>query len=55
LEEALDALEKDNAYLTRGNVFSPDLIDTWLERKREEVDVWRKQPTPWEFKMYYDC
>jgi len=55
LEEALDALEHDNAYLTKGNVFTNDLIETWIQRKRDEIDVWRKQPTPWEFKMYYDC
>jgi len=56
LEEALAALEADHAFLTKGNVFTPDLIDTWLSRKKEyELDVWRKIPTPWEYKMYYDC
>jgi len=56
LEEALAALEADHAFLMKGNVFTPDLIDTWMERKKEyELDVWRKIPTPWEFKMYYDC
>jgi len=55
LEEALDALEKDHAYLLAGNVFSQDVVEMWLERKRGEIDVWRKQPTPWEFKTYYYC
>jgi len=56
LEDALAALESDHAFLTKGNVFTPDLIDTWISRKKEyEIDVWRKLPTPWEYKMYYDC
>lgn len=56
LTEVLDALERDNDYLTAGGVFTPDLIETWLEYKRKnEVDAIRFRPHPYEFEMYYDC
>jgi len=55
LEEALQALEKDHEFLTKGDVFTHDLIDTWISRKKGEIDIWRKQVTPLEFQMYYDC
>jgi glutamine synthetase len=55
LEEALDALEKDHAYLLKGDVFTPDVIDVWLEYKRtKEVDGLRLRPHPYEFYMYFD-
>ncbi|MSR83646.1 MAG: type I glutamate--ammonia ligase [Candidatus Latescibacteria bacterium] len=55
LEGALSALEKDNAFLLRGNVFSSDLIGTWINYKREnEVDAVRLRPHPYEFMLYYD-
>jgi glutamine synthetase len=55
LEEALDALENDNAYLKAGGVFTDDLIQTWIEYKRKnEVDAIRLRPHPWEFNLYYD-
>ncbi len=55
LGEALDALEADHDYLTAGGVFTPDLIDTWLEYKRlKEIDEVRLRPHPWEFYLYYD-
>jgi glutamine synthetase len=56
LAEALDALESDHAFLTRGGVFSEDLIRAWIEYKREhEVDVVRLRPHPAEFALYYDA
>jgi glutamine synthetase len=56
LAEALDALEADHAFLTRGGVFSEDLIRTWIAYKREhEVDVVRLRPHPAEFALYYDA
>jgi glutamine synthetase len=56
LSEALDALESDHTFLTRGGVFSEDLIRTWIEYKREnEVDVVRLRPHPAEFALYYDA
>ena len=56
LEEALTALENDNAYLKVGGVFTDDLIETWCEYKRKnEIDAIRLRPHPWEFNLYYDC
>jgi glutamine synthetase len=55
LEEALEALEKDHKYLTKGGVFSQDLIDTWIEYKtKNEADPVRMRPHPYEFHLYYD-
>jgi glutamine synthetase len=55
LSEALDALEADHEYLLRGDVFTKDVIDTWLSYKREnEVDAMRLRPHPYEFCLYYD-
>jgi glutamine synthetase len=55
LAEALDALERDHDFLTRGGVFSDDLIHTWIDYKREnEVDLVRLRPHPAEFYLYYD-
>jgi len=56
LEEVLTALEADHDYLTEGNVFTPDLIETWLDYKRtHEIDPVRLRPHPHEFELYYDC
>jgi len=55
LAEVLDALEADHDYLTEGDVFTPDLIETWVEWKRtNEVDPIRLRPHPHEFELYYD-
>ena len=55
LEEALAALEADNAFLRAGGVFTSDLIDTWVDYKRlREIDEVRLRPHPWEFYLYYD-
>lgn len=55
LEKVLDALEEDNDYLLEGGVFTPDLIETWVEYKRvNEVDAIRLRPHPHEFALYYD-
>jgi len=55
LEQALDALEADHAFLLRGDVFTKDVIDTWVSYKREkEVDAIRLRPHPYEFHLYYD-
>lgn len=56
LEEALAALEADNEYLQAGGVFTQDLIDTWIEYKREyELKPLSLRPNPYEFELYYDC
>ena len=55
LGEALDALEQDHTFLTRGDVFTDDLIETWISYKREkEIDPIRLRPHPHEFYLYYD-
>jgi glutamine synthetase len=55
LAEVLDELEKDHAYLTEGNVFTEDLIETWISYKRaNEIDPIRLRPHPHEFELYYD-
>jgi len=55
LSEVLDALEADHEYLTRGGVFTEDLIETWIDYKRtNEIDPIRFRPHPHEFEMYYD-
>ena len=56
LDEALDALEKDHDFLTEGDVFTEDLISTWINYKRDvELNAARLRPTPVEFELYYDC
>jgi glutamine synthetase len=55
LEEVLDALEADHDFMLEGGVFTPDVIETWLEFKRKrELDQVRLRPHPWEFYLYYD-
>jgi glutamine synthetase len=55
LEGALDALEQDHDFLLKGDVFTADAIDTWLDYKRSnEVDEVRLRPHPFEFKLYFD-
>jgi len=55
LEEAMDALEADSDFLRAGDVFTDDLLETWLEYKRvEEGDAVRLRPHPYEFALYYD-
>ncbi|MBF0277848.1 MAG: type I glutamate--ammonia ligase [SAR324 cluster bacterium] len=55
LDEALDALEKDHDFLLKGNVFTQDLIDTWLDYKRtEELSPMNSRPHPFEYNLYFD-
>ena len=55
LEESLAALRKDHHYLLRGDVFTEDVIDTWIWYKTEkEIESLRQRPHPYEFAMYYD-
>jgi glutamine synthetase len=55
LDESLTALEKDHEYLLRGDVFTEDVISTWISYKRKnEVDAVRMRPHPYEFCLYYD-
>jgi len=55
LEAALDAMEADSDFLRAGDVFTDDLLDTWVAYKRtHEVDALRLRPHPYEFTLYYD-
>jgi glutamine synthetase len=55
LEAVLDALEADHEWLLEGGVFTPDVIETWVDYKRTaEVDAVRLRPHPYEFALYYD-
>ena len=55
LEKVLDTLENDHEYLLEGGVFTPDLIETWLDYKRSaEIDPIRLRPHPHEFELYFD-
>jgi glutamine synthetase len=56
LSQALDALAADHEYLLRDDVFTPDVIDTWIQTKRDhEVRPMQMRPHPHEFNLYYDC
>lgn len=56
LGEVLDALEQDHDFLLKGDVFTPDLIETWISYKRDkEVKPMALRPHPYEFFLYYDA
>ncbi|AGF72944.1 type I glutamate--ammonia ligase [Corynebacterium halotolerans] len=56
LEASLAALQEDNEFLTEGDVFTDDLIDTYIKLKYDnEITPNRLRPTPQEFEMYFDC
>ena len=55
LGEVLDALEQDHDWLLRGDVFTTDVIETWLKYKRErELAPVNLRPVPYEFFLYFD-
>ena len=55
LGDALDALEEDHEYLLKGDVFTQDVLDVWIDYKREnEVDAVNIRPHPYEFFLYHD-
>lgn len=56
LPEALAALERDHEFLLRGDVFSEDVIETWIEYKTDkESKPMQLRPHPYEFMLYYDA
>jgi len=56
LAEVLKALEADHEFLLEGDVFTRDLIDTWIDYKRtREVEPVALRPHPWEFYLYHDA
>lgn len=54
LNEAMCALERDHDFLLEGSVFSEDLLDRWVAKKRGEDREVRNRPHPIEIQMYYD-
>ena len=56
LQEALNALKKDHAYLLKGGVFTEDVIEAWIEYTwKREVEPVALRPHPWEFYLYHDA
>jgi glutamine synthetase len=56
LEESLDALRADHDFLLQGDVFTPDVVDTWVwYKKTYEIEAMRIRPHPYEFMLYYDA
>ena len=54
-EEALKALEADHEFLLKGDVFTEDVIETWIDYKmKNEVLAMDLRPHPWEFMLYFD-
>lgn len=54
LHAALDALEQDHRFLLRGDVFTSDVLETWIKMKRREADEVNIRPHPYEFYLYLD-
>lgn len=55
LEDALTALEQDHSFLLEGDVFTEELLRTYIDYKRsKEVEAVRLRPHPFEFALYYD-
>jgi len=55
LADAVSNLKKDHEFLLKGDVFTEDLIETWIEWKTGEIDALRLRPHPYEFHLYYDA
>jgi glutamine synthetase len=53
--EALENLDKNRAFLKKGDVFTDDLIDAYIALRMEEVEEWEMTPHPLEFRNYYSC
>jgi glutamine synthetase len=56
LEAALEALKADHEFLLKGDVFTQDVIDTWIDYKMDkEVNPIKLRPVPFEFMLYFDA
>lgn len=53
LGAVLDELENDHEFLLQGDVFTSDLIETWIDLKRAEITAIAQRPHPYEFELYY--
>ena len=54
LAVSLDALVADHDFLLEGGVFTQDLLDSYIDLKRADVDLVRQHPNPTEFDLYFD-
>jgi glutamine synthetase len=55
LDDALDCLSDDHSFLMKGDVFTEEMIDTYIDYKRKnEAEAIRLRPHPFEFALYYD-
>jgi len=54
LDDALEALEQDHEFLLRGDVFPQDLLQRWIQLKRDEIMEIATMPNPFEYKLYFD-
>jgi glutamine synthetase len=56
LDEALNNLRNDHEFMLKGDVFTQDVIDTWLDYKMaNEINPLRLRPHPYEFALYFDA
>ena len=56
LDEAVTALEADHDFLIQDGVFTPDIIEIWVDYKRQnEIDFVRLRPHPGEFSLYFNA
>jgi len=55
LDAALKNLQDDHEFMLKGDVFTEDLIETWIDYKKNELNEMRLRPHPHEFALYYDC
>ncbi|MGO2655450.1 MAG: type I glutamate--ammonia ligase, partial [Pseudoclavibacter sp.] len=56
LDRVLDALEADSDFLRAGDVFTDEVLSSWIEMKREtELKPLAQRPHPYEFELYYGC
>jgi glutamine synthetase len=53
LAEAVEALQEDQEFLFKGNVFTPDVIEMWLDMQKEAIDAIRLRPHPYEFQQSF--
>jgi glutamine synthetase len=54
LDDALEALEQDHEFLLRGGVFTRELLQRWIQMKRDEIMEIATMPNPFEYKLYFD-
>ncbi len=55
LEEALDDLEQDSAFLTESGIFPKGFVSVWIDMKRREAEEVRTRPHPFEYDLFFDC